>query len=105
MKYMEFPGLMGLIFTGKTETAPYEFRFGMMEHHKQKKVTYMKFVLEIYEICIVHGQMGHFTLLSGPKQPNKISRSKWNFQKIIFQGKWVIFTRQNRRWSTISRRM
>lgn len=45
MKYMEFSGLMGLIFTGKTETAPYEFRFGMMEHHKQKKSN-------IYEICI-----------------------------------------------------
>lgn len=100
MKYMEFSGLMGLIFTGKTETAQYEFRFGMMGNDKQKKVTYMKFVIEIP----VHGQMGHFTLLSGPKQPNKISRSKWNFQKIIFQGKWVIFTGQNRRWNTISRR-
>ena len=46
MKYMEFSGLMGLIFTGKIETAPYEFRFGVMEHYKQKKITYMKFVLE-----------------------------------------------------------
>lgn len=98
MKYMEFSGLMGLIFTGKTETAPYEFGFGMMGNDKQKKSN-------IYEICIRDSyQMGHFTLLLGPKQPNKISRSKWNFQKIIFQGKWVIFTGQNRRWSTISRR-
>ena len=37
MKYMEFSGLMGLIFTGKTETAPYEFGFGMMGNDKQKK--------------------------------------------------------------------
>lgn len=48
MKYMEFSGLMGLIFTDKTETAPYEFGFGMMGNDKQKKVTYMKFVLEIH---------------------------------------------------------
>lgn len=77
MKYMgfsknSFSEQIGFSLTGEAETAPYEFRFGMMiRYHKQTKETYMKFPWTV----TVYRQIDYFTLISGPKQVSQISKT------------------------------